>query len=69
MFLSVEVGDASVISILLGVNQTEHSARSNLFIFQASSREKKRLLNKLRDQFRNETDKQNAYRFLSSTYY
>jgi hypothetical protein len=40
VFLSVEAGDTSVISILLGVYQTEHSVCSNLFIFQTHSRER-----------------------------
>lgn len=44
MFLSVAVCDTrtSVISILLGVNQIEHSVCSNLFIFQTWSQERKK---------------------------
>jgi len=47
-----------------------------LIYFQTCSPERKkerkkekRLFNKLRDQFRNVTDMQNAYLFLSSIYY
>jgi len=44
VFLSVAVCDTrtSVISILLGVNQIEHSVCSNLFIFQTWSQERKK---------------------------
>lgn len=68
MFLSVKICDTSAITVLLKVNPTEHSTCSNLFIFQTCSGEKKPF-NKLRDQFRNVTDMQNAHSLHSPIYY